>query len=423
MTTATVCTIGDEILIGQIIDTNTAFIARELNANGIKVNLKVSLGDDPETIIKVLKEELGRSDIVISTGGLGPTGDDLTKQALFRLSGASKWLHSAEQEAVNREILHSRGLDLLGNNATQADYPDSASVIVNRLGTAPIPVFRLGGTEFPHHPVLYAMPGVPHETQAALPEVIADIRKRFPAEGSILHRSVMTYGIAESALEQKITPWVKALPPEMHLAYLPNILTGVRLRLSVYGSADPEATERNLESQVASLKELLGELVYSDDDDTLENTIGRLLRANGRTLSVAESCTGGEISHLLTSVPGASEYYLGSVTSYAVAVKEKVLGVEMETIEKNGVVSKETAASMAEGIRALTGSDFAVATTGWADAYGDEREPAGTVWIAVTGPVGTRTLRAQYHNDRQRNIQRFAATALNFLRLYILSCK
>ena len=420
MTTASVCTIGDEILIGQIIDTNTALISRALNDAGVKVRRKLSVGDEPSEILDTLRKELQDNDIVITTGGLGPTKDDLTKQVLFELCGATGWTLSAGQAEINKAILHSRGLDRLGTNADQAKVPDRARVILNKVGTAPIMAFRI--EDYPHKPLLYAMPGVPHETAAALPEVIADIR-RLIALPAISHRSIMTYGIAESALEEKINPWVEKLPADMHLAYLPNTLTGVKLRLSIYGAQDAEKAGRRIEEQFAALRDILGDKIYSFSEDTLESAIGKLLRGSGQTLSVAESCTGGEISHLLTTVPGSSEYYLGSVTSYAAAVKEKVLSVPSAVIEKEGIVSSAVAEKMAEGVRALTGSTYSVATTGWADSYGDEHEPAGTVWIAVSGPEGTRSMRANYHNDRRRNIERFAATALNFLRLYIISCR
>ena len=205
----------------------------------------------------------------------------------------------------------------------------------------------------------------------------------------------------------------------MHLAYLPNPLTGIRLRLSIYGG-DEEEQKTRVDTQISRLKELLGDKVYSDEDDTLEATVGRLLKASGRTLSAAESCTGGEISHLITSVPGSSAYYLGSVTSYAISVKEKVLGVPAETIEKCGVVSGEVAAAMAEGVRRVTGSDYAVSTTGLAGPDGDAFNPVGTVWIGVAGPRGTKTFRKVYRNDRKRNIERFAAAALDFLRLTLI---
>lgn len=416
MTTASICTIGDEILIGQIIDTNTAMLSRALGGIGVKVTRKVSIGDSKEVIIGFLREELQHNDIVVTTGGLGPTKDDLTKDALFEFTGASGWVESPEQTEINVKILHSRGLDLLDNNRMQSFVPDTAVPVVNRLGTAPIMAFHL-----PSGKSIYAMPGVPHETEGALGDVLDDIKKHYSLE-DIYHRSIMTYGIAESSLEKTITPWVESLPEDMHLAYLPNTLTGVRLRLSVYGG-DGEDARRRISERFDALQDILGDFLYDREDSSLERTVGKLLKGSGKTLSVAESCTGGEISHLLTTVPGSSEYYLGSVTSYAVPVKEKVLGVSDDTINSFGIVSSNVAAEMAEGVRRLTGSTYSVATTGWADSYGDEREPAGTVWIAVSGPHGTLTKRACYHNDRKRNIERFAATALDFLRLYILSDK
>ena len=431
MTQASVCTIGDEILIGQIVDTNSSHIARALNDLGIRVTHMVSIGDNHQTIINQLKEELSNNDIVIVTGGLGPTKDDITKKALGELSGSRFELGNLEQKRIVCRILHSRGLDALEVNLQQAVVPDTCDVIPNRKGTAAVMAFRFGmpapapaeaesrpsTTDFGHPCALYSLPGVPFEALAALPDVLEDIRTHFGIT-HICHKTLMTYGMAESALAKKIEAWEDALPEDIHLAYLPNQLTGVRLRLSIYGGAQQEQ-EARINEEIARLKPLLGELIYAEEDTTLEATIGKLLRGTGRTLSAAESCTGGMISHLLTTVPGSSEYYLGSVTSYAVPVKESMLGVKAETIENNGIVSAAVAAEMAEGVRKATGSTYSVATTGWADSYGDEREPAGTVWVGVSGPEGTRTARFNYRNDRKRNIERFAASALNELRKYI----
>lgn len=433
MTTASVCTIGDEILIGQIVDTNSSHIARALNGLGIRVTHMVSIGDDHQTIINQLKEELTNNDVVIVTGGLGPTKDDITKKALAELSGSRFELGNLEQKRIIGRILHSRGLDALAINLQQAVVPDTCEVIPNRKGTAAVMVFRFGGpvpspstaeyspspADFGHPCALYSLPGVPFEALGALPDVIADIQAHFPVS-HICHRTLMTFGMAESALAKKIEAWEDALPDDMHLAYLPNPLTGVRLRLSIYGG-DPADQEARIDAALAQLRPLLGDLIYAEEDTTLEAAIGGLLRGTGRTLSVAESCTGGMISHLLTTVSGASEYYLGSVTSYAVPVKEALLGVHAGTIESNGIVSAAVAAEMAEGARRATGSTYAVATTGWADATGDSHEPAGTVWVGVSGPEGTVTARFNYRNDRRRNIERFAAAALNELRKYIVN--
>lgn len=411
MIDACICTIGDEILIGQVVDTNSSQLALALEAAGIHVKRMISLGDDKTEIATILSRELSQNALVISTGGLGPTKDDITKAVLGEISGAKGMVtHPGQLEMVHK-ILQNRGLDVLPSNLAQAEVPDTAEVIVNQLGTAPIMVFRNvrgGGT-------LYALPGVPHEAVGAIPAVMEDIRSHQPLD-SIRHRNIMVYGIAESALSEKIAPWEDALPADMHLAYLPNPLTGIRLRLSIYGGNAREQDSR-MEAQLAQLKNLLGPLVYADKDSDLETTIGELLKAAGKTLSAAESCTGGEIAHLITSVPGSSAYFLGSVTSYAISVKEAVLGVPPAIIREKGVVSSEVAAAMAEGVRRLTGSDYAVSTTGLAGPAGDAFNPVGTVWIGVAGPKGTRTVRYCYKNDRKRNIERFAASALNFLRL------
>ena len=409
MLTASICTIGDEILIGQVTDTNSGNIARALEEAGIHVRSMVSVGDAPEAIEDALRREIDLSDIVITTGGLGPTKDDITKAVLARFSGSNGYREDPGQLEMVHKILRGRGLDVLPINLAQAQVPEKAEVIVNKLGTAPIMVFRslLGKA------TLYALPGVPHEAVGAIPGILEDILAHFKP-GSIIHRNIMVYGMAESALSEKIAPWEDALPSNMHLAYLPNTLTGIRLRLSSYGS-----DEKSLEAQLETLKGLLGPLVYASEDTTLEAAVGKLLKERGETVSAAESCTGGEIANLFTSVSGSSAYFIGSVTSYAISVKENVLGVPAGVINENGVVSSEVAAAMAEGVRRLTGSTYSVATTGLADKDGDGKNPGGTVWIGVSGPRGTRTVKYCYKNDRARNIERFAASALNFLRLYI----
>ena len=418
MIEASICTIGDEILIGQIVDTNSAAIARSLEEIGIKVGRTLSIGDDRGEIIGNLENELRISNIVISTGGLGPTKDDITKSALAEMSGSDAYVENPVQMEIIHDILRSRGLDILDINKAQARVPDTCEVIPNRLGTAPIMVFRFPEERFGHPATLYSLPGVPFEAIGALPDVIEDI-KNHNSLTDIFHKCVMVAGLAESALSKLIEPWEDSLPEDMHLAYLPNQLTGVRLRLSIYGG-NKEDEERRIDERFAALRPILGDKIYSYSDDTLQNAVGALLRGTGKTLSAAESCTGGMISSLITSVPGASEYYLGSVTSYAVAVKESVLGVGHDVVETYGVVSSEVAAAMAEGVRKLTGSTYSVATTGLAGPAGDERNPVGTVWIGVSGPHGTTTVRRVYKNDRKRNIERFTSAALDELRLYIL---
>ncbi len=415
MTTASICTIGDEILIGQIVDTNSSHISQSLNSLGVKVNRMTSIGDDHDTIVNSLAEELKDNDVVIVTGGLGPTKDDITKAALACLAGSSEYKTDERQLEIIRKILSSRGLDILDINIAQASVPQACEVIPNRLGTAPIMVFRFPEERFGHKATLYSLPGVPFEALGALPEVMEDIRIH-NSLSDIYHHTVMTYGIAESALAKMIEEWEDALPSDMHLAYLPNALTGVRLRLSIYGGIKEEQ-EARIEAELTKLKPILGSALYSFQEDTLEGCIGRMLAENGKTLSAAESCTGGTISALLTSVPGSSTYYLGSVTSYANEIKMNVLGVPEEIIAKYGAVSSECVAAMAEGVRKLTGSDYSVATSGIAGpGGGSEEKPVGLVWIGVSSEKGTETFKMVFRNDRKRNIERFASSALNKLR-------
>ena len=415
MTQASICTIGDEILIGQIVDTNSSHISQALNSLGIKVTRMLSIGDDHDVIVNSLSQELAKNDIVIVTGGLGPTKDDITKAALAHLSGTDIYKTDERQLEIIHKILSSRGLDVLDINLAQASVPETCDVIPNRCGTAPIMVFRFPADRFGHEATLYSLPGVPYEALAALPDILEDI-KAHNSLSDIYHRTVMTYGIAESALAKMIEEWEDNLPSDMHLAYLPNPLTGVRLRLSIYGG-NKEDEEARIEAELARLRPILGSFLYSDHDDTLENCVGRMLYEAGKTVSVAESCTGGTISALFTSVPGASEYYLGSVTSYANEIKINVLDVPAEIIAEHGAVSSECVAAMAEGVRRLTGSDYSVATSGIAGPGGGSADkPVGLVWIGVSSDKGTETFSMVFRNDRKRNIERFASSALNILR-------
>ena len=418
MNRASICTIGDEILIGQIIDTNSSHISQALNSIGIQVGRMVSIGDSHNQILDVLERELRDNEIVIVTGGLGPTKDDITKKSLAELSGATSYKTDERQLEIVHRILSSRGLDVLDINLAQADVPDTCEVIPNRLGTAPIMVFRFPQERFGHSATLYSLPGVPHEAIGALPEILEDIKGHYTTS-DIYHRSVMTFGIAESALAKMIEEWEDNLPENMHLAYLPNLITGVKLRLSIYGGVK-EDHERLISEKLEQLANILGDNLYSLEEDTLQEYIGKLLRRHGKTVSCAESCTGGLISSLFTSVPGSSEYFLGSVTSYANIVKQNVLGVPAEVIAAHGAVSSECVAAMAEGVRRITGSDFSVATSGIAGpGGGSEEKPVGLVWIGVSSHMGTETFRMVFKGDRKRNIERFTANALDILRKHI----
>ena len=380
----------------------------------------VSIGDDHDTIISFLSEELENNDIVIVTGGLGPTKDDITKNALGELSGALSYKTDERQLEIIKRILSARGIAALDINLAQASVPDTCDVIPNKLGTAPIMAFRFTEERFGHYATLYSLPGVPFEAVGAIPDVMSDIKEHYSVS-DIYHKTVMTFGIPESVLAKMIEEWEDALPSDIHLAYLPNPITGVRLRLSIYGGIRTDE-EARIDAEIAKLRPILGDALYSEQDDTLQDCIGRMLVANGKTVSAAESCTGGTISALFTSIAGSSEYYLGSVTSYANSVKTGVLGVAPEVIEKYGAVSSECVAQMAEGVRKLTGSDFSVATSGIAGpGGGSETKPVGLVWIGVSSAQGTETLKMTFRGDRKRNIERFASSALDALRKKIKS--
>lgn len=413
MKTASVCTIGDEILIGQIVDTNSSHIARELNRLGIQVQYMSSIGDSREKIISELGRCLDQTDIVLVTGGLGPTKDDITKDALRELSGSSAYRESAEQLAIIRRILGERGIPMIESNKAQALVPDSCTVLPNNLGTAPgMAFYGLGSSG---KSVLYSLPGVPFEALGLLPAVMDDIRRHFSLE-TITHHTVLTFGIPESTLAERISAWEDALPSNVHLAYLPNPTLGVRLRLTQFGG------QADFEPLLAPLRELLGEAIYGEGDDTLQSVIGRKLRAAGKTLSLAESCTGGHLSELITSVAGCSEYYKGSVTSYANEVKMKILGVKAETLAQHGAVSEQCVREMAAGVLSALDTDYSVATSGIAGpGGGTPQKPVGTAWLAAAkrlddGSVTVATQCIHSASSRAVNIERFAANALDLLR-------
>ena len=268
MKQASICTIGDEILIGQVVDTNSSHISQALNSLGIKVSRMVSIGDDHDTIVSSLENELRSNDIVIVTGGLGPTKDDITKKALAELSGATSYRTDDRQLEIVRRILSARGIEALDINLAQASVPDTCEVIPNKLGTAPVMAFRFDEGRFGHLATLYSLPGVPFEAIGALPDILSDIKEHYPVS-DIYHRTVMTFGIPESVLAKQIEDWEDSLPEDMHLAYLPDPIKGVRLRLSIYGGLREEE-EARIEAELARLKPLLSDALYSDQDDTLQ---------------------------------------------------------------------------------------------------------------------------------------------------------
>ncbi|MBO8428987.1 MAG: CinA family nicotinamide mononucleotide deamidase-related protein [Bacteroidetes bacterium] len=418
MVTASICTIGDEILIGQIVDTNSSMISRALNAIGVKVARMISASDSKEDIFATIRHCARLSDIVILTGGLGPTKDDITKNALAEFTGAKGFVRSEEQYAIIEKVLAARGIELSDINRAQAMVPDTCKVILNECGTAPCMEFvlrREDGREY----ILFSMPGVPFETENALPKVIQEIISHFKME-NIFHKTVCTFGIPESTLSKMIEKWEDDLPENIHLAYLPNTILGVRLRLSIYGT-DKERGENEIDREIAKLRGIIGEAIYGYGESSLQEAIGKLLADKGMTVCTAESCTGGKIASLITNVAGASKYFKGSVIAYDNSIKENLLNVAHETLVRYGAVSRECVEQMAEGVRKAMNCDFSVATSGVAGpGGGSETNPVGTVWIAVSAKGKVKSLKLHFKAPRAVNIERFASHALNFLRETIL---
>ncbi len=452
---AEIITIGDELLIGQVVDTNSAWMAERLNKSGIELYQITSVHDDREHILKALDEAFSRADIVLTTGGLGPTKDDITKHVMCEYFGTILVEDPRVREHIHE--LYKERPDVLNRlTATQWLVPESATILPNRVGSAPIMVFEneVRGEEHPKTPrafsgtplrlkvkgegqnskFLIAMPGVPYEMKIAMTEQVLpflEFRGRFAngrrsaywvmdalrakgekleVRGEIIHRTMMLYGIAESTLALKIEEWENALPQSMHLAYLPK--DGIiRLRLSSYG----EATKEEIEQQLANLKPLIADYLIATEDLPLETILGNLLKERHQTIATAESCTGGRLAAALNAQSGASAYYMGSVVAYDNTIKEQVLGVKHNTLEKYGAVSEQTVREMAEGVRALMNTDYAIATSGIAGPTGGTPDkPVGTVWIAWATPKGTTA--ECYHfgiaREREQITQRAVTAAL-----------
>lgn len=412
---AEIITIGDEILIGQVVDTNSAFIGEELTKIGIEVIRITTISDDRDSILAALDEAGSRARLVIITGGLGPTKDDVTKKTLSEflddpLVRNPGVLHHIE-ELFRRHITNTPISEI---NRDQALVPSKATVLHNENGTAPGIWATQKGT------VYVSLPGVPFEMRALMHnEVLPRVVKQFD-RSYIVHRTLVTYGLGESALAERIASWEDALPSNMKLAYLPN-LGMVRLRLTAKGK-DKEQVDAVMEAQLEVLRPMISDiLVGQDDGETLEVVLGKLLAPRKLTLATAESCTGGRIAAQLTSVPGASAYFKGGVVSYATQTKVDVLGVDRGLIDQFSVVSREVAAAMAQNVRDLLGSDFAVATTGNAGpAKGDSEAPIGTVWIAVATPNRTVTEVFRLGSHRERIVQKAVHKAMEILRREIM---
>lgn len=413
MNSAEIITIGDEILIGQTVDTNSAWIAGRLNLLGIGVARITSIADRREEIITALDETLGRSDMVLMTGGLGPTSDDITKETLAEYFGA-KLVTDPGVLAEVTERLMKRNLEMNDNNRRQANVPDNCTVLVNRAGTAPGMMFSRGEKR------VISMPGVPSEMKYIMTEHVLPMIAMRAGGNVIIHKNIMTYGTFEAKLAERLQGFEKELPPEIRIAYLPSHGL-IKLRLTGRGH-DEGRTGALVSEQVRKLYTIIPDVIYGEDEATLEEVTGALLMNNGVTVSTAESCTGGKLSSLITSVPGSSAWYLGSVIAYDNSIKTGVLGVNADTIREHGAVSKETASEMAAGVRSLTGSDYSVAVTGIAGPTGGtDAKPVGMVWIAIASDGGVITEVHRFADNRTVNILRASYTALNMLRKQIIS--
>lgn len=405
---ATIITIGDEILIGQIVDTNSALISRKLNAIGITIGEKISIADSREAIITTVERATRESQVVIITGGLGPTKDDITKTTLAEMFGSELRYDAVEGEHI-RQLLARRGIAFTELNRGQALVPECCTVLHNAYGTAPGMWF-----DTPQGGAVVSLPGVPFEMEHLMDEVVVPRLAEHFALRSIVHRTLITRGIAESILAERIAAWEEALPEYMHLAYLPapNI---VRLRLSAY-DVDKEEATKAIEREFDKLSEIIGDNIVGYEGESIEHLIHQRLTERGLTLAVAESCTGGAIASKFTAMAGASQYFLAGVVSYSNEAKRDILGVRMEDIEQYGAVSEEVARQMAEGARRVAGSDYAIATTGIAGpAGGSEAKPVGTVWMALATPTATYAQMRNSGNDRGQVISRATAYALDML--------
>ncbi len=409
---AEIINIGDELLIGQVVNTNASWMAAQLSKAGIRVVQTTTIADDDGAIKTALDQAFERADIVLISGGLGPTKDDITKKSLTEYFGARLVFHEPTFEQV-KKIFAARKFPVSEINRQQAMIPDKCTPLFNKNGTAPGMWFEKEGK------IAVSMPGVPFEMKAMMEEqVIPKLTRHFKL-GTILHKTVMTTGMPESMLAEKIKTWEENLPAHIKLAYLPQPGI-VRLRLSAKGK-DGDRLRAEIEEQVKKLQQLIPEIIYGYDDITLEEAVGQLLREKGKTVSTAESCTGGYIAHLITSISGSSDYFEGAVVSYSNRVKTELLEVKPVTLEAHGAVSREVVVEMAEGARKKLKTDFALAVSGIAGPTGGtEEKPVGTVWIALAGPEGTEAQLFHFGEHRGRNIRRSALAALNILRLKLI---
>jgi len=412
---ASIITIGDELLIGQVVDTNSAWIAQELNKIGVWVRRRISVGDIKDDIRRALDEESKDSSIILMTGGLGPTADDITKPLLCEYFGGKMIIN---EEVLNHvkflfEKIYRRPGPILEVNLKQAEVPDVCQVMNNERGTAPGMWFEKNGKVF------VSMPGVPHEMKGLMLEKVLPKLKDHFVMPAIVHQTVLTAGAGESMVADRIKDWEAKLPPHIKLAYLPNYGM-VRLRLTAIGQVKNKL-EEELEYLLKTLEPLISDWFVIDEDLTMPQVVGKMLKERKQTAATAESCTGGYIAHLLTLDPGASSNYKGSVVCYDNEVKIEVLHVERKTIDELGAVSEPVVVQMVKGALEALKADYAIATSGiMGPDGGSEKKPVGMVWVAVGNKDRIITKEFQFRFDRVRNIELTAMNALNLLRKFIL---
>jgi nicotinamide-nucleotide amidase len=410
---ATIITIGDELLIGQTVDTNSAWMGSELSKAGFDVFRIVSIHDSREDILSTLRDVAAVANVVLITGGLGPTSDDITKQTLCEYFNTRLVSNSVVLDMIEK-MMTQRNFPMNENNRKQAEVPESCKILTNAKGTAP-------GMWFEKDGIIYiSMPGVPFEMKYIMTEhVLPELTKRFTSQ-VIIHRNIMTYGTFEARLAEILTDFESNLPKCLKLAYLPA--SGIiKLRLTAVGSVRKEL-EEEIYKQVKILYKTIPDYIYGENEESIEMVIGNLLKEKKKTVCTAESCTGGEIAHLITSIPGCSAYYLGSVIAYANSAKVAFLGLNNEMLERYGAVSEEVVRELAIGARNKFKTDFAVATSGIAGPDGGtESKPVGTLCIAVASEKEVVYEKRVFGNDRTTNIKRFSLAALNLLRKQIIS--
>ncbi len=409
---AFIISIGEEMLIGQTVNTNAAWMASALNDIGVEADEIRVITDDREDIHRTLKDGMDSCSLVLITGGLGPTRDDVTRDVLCRFFKSELVLNHQVLDDITA-YLKDRGRTVSDLNLDQAMVPDKTEIIRNPFGTAPGFWFRAGKTH------CIAMPGVPYEMKEMMGKHVLPALEDMGRKQYILHKTVLTHGIGESDLARKLAGWEDSLPEDIQLAYLPS--TGiVKLRLTVKGRR-MEKLKKMIGDEVNKLRKLIPQYIWGYDEDTLEGVVGGMLKEQGHTLSTAESCTGGYIAHRITGIPGSSAYYAGSVVAYDNRIKEEMLHVDHGLLQKHGAVSRETAEAMAKGIRKTLKTTYGVGVTGIAGPGGStDAKPVGTVWVAVAAPGDEVTSKKyQFGDKRERNILRAGNAALDMLRVVL----